>query len=236
MPECPKTSREKFSGFVGCNPAASTPPFHGNYKGKLPLKATWRPFAGAIRTQRRLRLVGSKYDWRETNAGPLADRDHSDCRSTSGAGASSGKQAEHQLARVSARRLHRRKLQIRERRERARGEAALPHDERLAAIMKNGDANDTLYEIESISDFSPEADLSKIKAHVMLINNVEDFADPPTRGTVERPFTKIAHGSYVLIPYDKDTHGHFTHYYAAIWKPYLVKFMADLPLAPPAVR
>jgi homoserine O-acetyltransferase len=103
------------------------------------------------------------------------------------------------------------------------------YDKRLAALMKSRDANNTLYELESIYDYSPEADLSKIKAHVMLINNVEDFADPPTLGTVERAFKNIAKGTYVLTPYSKDTHGHFTHYYAAIWKPYSVKFMAGLP-------
>jgi homoserine O-acetyltransferase len=106
------------------------------------------------------------------------------------------------------------------------------YDKRLAALMKNGDANNTLFEIESIYDYSPEAELPKIKAHVMLINNVEDFADPPTLGTVERAFKKIKHGTYVLTPYGKDTHGHFTHYYGATWKPYLVKFMSGLPAAP----
>ena len=74
------------------------------------------------------------------------------------------------------------------------------YDRRLAAIMKNGDANNTLYEIELIYDYSPEADLPKIKAHVLLINNVEDFADPPTLGTVERAMKKITHGTYVLTP------------------------------------
>ena len=110
------------------------------------------------------------------------------------------------------------------------------YDKRLAASMKNGDANNTLYEIESIYDYSPEADLPKIKAHVMLINNDEDFADPPTLGTVERAFKKIAHGSYVLTPYGKGTHGHFSHYYAAIWKPYLVKFISGLPPTANAAR
>jgi homoserine O-acetyltransferase len=105
------------------------------------------------------------------------------------------------------------------------------YNKRLAQIQK-GDANNTLFEIESIYDYSPEADLSKIKAHVLLINNVEDFADPPDLGTVERAMKKIAHGTYVLTPYSKDTHGNFTHYYAAVWKPYLVKFMAGLPPAP----
>jgi homoserine O-acetyltransferase/O-succinyltransferase len=105
------------------------------------------------------------------------------------------------------------------------------YDQRLATLLKSGDANNTLYEIESIYDYSPEADLPKIQAHVMLINNVEDFADPPTLGTVERAFQKIAHGTYVLTPYGEDTHGHFTHYYGAVWKPYLVKFMSGLPPA-----
>ncbi len=58
------------------------------------------------------------------------------------------------------------------------------YDKRLATLLKNGDANNTLYEIESIYDYSPEADLPKIKAHVMLINNAEDFADPSTLGTI----------------------------------------------------
>ena len=110
------------------------------------------------------------------------------------------------------------------------------YDKRLASLMKNGDANNTLYEIESIYDYSPEADLPKIKAHVMLINNVEDFADPPTLGTVERAFKKIAHGTYVLTPYGEDTHGHFTHYYAAVWKSYLVRFISGLPPAATAAR
>ena len=49
-----------------------------------------------------------------------------------------------------------------------------------------GDANDSLWAIESIEDYSPEADLSKIKAKVLLINTVEDVANPPELGTVER--------------------------------------------------
>ena len=110
------------------------------------------------------------------------------------------------------------------------------YDKRLAAMMKSRDANDALYELESIYDYSPEADLPKIKAHVMLINNIEDFADPPTLGTVERAFKTIAHGTYVLIPYGEDTHGHFTHYYAAVWKSYLGKFISGLPPAATAAR
>jgi hypothetical protein len=38
------------------------------------------------------------------------------------------------------------------------------YDNRLASLMKNGDANNALYEIESIYDYGPEADLPKIRA------------------------------------------------------------------------
>ena len=55
-----------------------------------------------------------------------------------------GEQAEHQLARVSGRRLRRPRLQIRQRRELARGEAALPHDrhgeKNAAGEVVNGSA------------------------------------------------------------------------------------------------
>ena len=73
---------------------------------------------------------------------------------------------------------------------------------------------------------APRPTCRRSRRKVLLINKVEDFANPPTLGTVERAIKKIAHGNYVLIPYSKATHGHFTHYYAAVWKPYLVKFMA----------
>ena len=101
------------------------------------------------------------------------------------------------------------------------------YDERVARAAK-GDANDSLWAIESIEDYSPEADLPKIKAKVLLINTVEDVANPPELGTVERAMKAIHNGRYVLIPYSDKTHGHFTHYYAAVWKPYLIGFMESL--------
>jgi hypothetical protein len=51
-------------------------------------------------------------------------------------------------------------------------------DKRLTTIMKSSDANNTLYELESIYDYSPETDLPKIKAHVMLIQQCRGFRRP----------------------------------------------------------
>jgi homoserine O-acetyltransferase len=101
------------------------------------------------------------------------------------------------------------------------------YEKRVQDLAKR-DANDALYAIESIEDYSPEIDLDKIKAKALLINDGEDFADPPTLGTVERAMQKVKDGRYVLIPPSKETHGHFTHYYAAVWKPYLIEFMKSL--------
>ena len=81
---------------------------------------------------------------------------------------------------------------------------------------------------EAIQDYNPEPDLDKIKAKVLLINDAEDHANPPELGTVERAMKRVKHGRYVLIPAGPDTHGHFSHFYAALWKPYLIEFMATL--------
>jgi len=101
------------------------------------------------------------------------------------------------------------------------------YEERLAQAAK-GDANDALWATEAIMDYDPEPDLDKITAKVLLINAEEDEANPPELGTVERAMKRVRHGRYVLIPAGPKTHGHFTHFYAEVWKPYLIKFMKTL--------
>ncbi|HJU15107.1 MAG TPA: alpha/beta fold hydrolase [Stellaceae bacterium] len=101
------------------------------------------------------------------------------------------------------------------------------YEARLAQAEK-GDANDSLWAIEAIRDYNPEPDLDKITAKVMLINAEEDEANPPELGTVERAMKQVRHGRYVLIPAGPKTHGHFTHFYAEVWKPYLIEFLQTL--------
>src|SRR5437660_10294424 len=106
------------------------------------------------------------------------------------------------------------------------------YEQRLAQAAQ-GDANDALWAIEAIMDYDPEPDLDKITARVLLINAEEDEANPPELGTVERAMKRVRHGRYVLIPASEKTHGHFTHFYSAVWKPYLIEFMKTLD-GPPA--
>jgi homoserine O-acetyltransferase len=101
------------------------------------------------------------------------------------------------------------------------------YEQRLAQAAK-GDANDALWAIEAIMDYNPEPDLDKITAKVLLINAEEDEANPPELGTVERAMKRVRHGRYVLIKAGPKTHGHFTHFYAELWKPYLIEFMKTL--------
>ena len=107
------------------------------------------------------------------------------------------------------------------------------YDKRLAEAAR-GDANDSLWAIEAIRDYNPEPDLDKIKAKVLLINTEEDEANPPELGTVERAMQRVRDGRYVLIPAGPKTHGHFTHFYAEVWKPYLIEFLQTL--APATAR
>ncbi|HVC54790.1 MAG TPA: alpha/beta fold hydrolase [Stellaceae bacterium] len=101
------------------------------------------------------------------------------------------------------------------------------YEKRLAEAAK-GDANDSLWAIEAIRDYNPEPDLDKIAAKVMLINTEEDHANPSELGTVERAMKRVKYGRYVLIPAGPDTHGHFTHFFGKVWKPYLIEFLATL--------
>jgi homoserine O-acetyltransferase len=101
------------------------------------------------------------------------------------------------------------------------------YEQRLAQAA-HGDANNSLWAIEAIMDYNPEPDLDKIKAKVLLINAEEDEANPPELGTVERAMKRVRHGRYVLIPASDKTHGHFTHFYAEVWKPYLIEFINTL--------
>jgi homoserine O-acetyltransferase len=93
---------------------------------------------------------------------------------------------------------------------------------------RNGDANDALWAIEAIRDYNPEPDLDKITAKVLLINDAEDHANPPELGTVDRAMKRVKNGRYVLLPAGPNTHGHFSHFYAELWKSYLIEFMATL--------
>ena len=100
--------------------------------------------------------------------------------------------------------------------------------EKYVAAVAQGDANDQLYATEAVIGYNPAPELGKITARLLAINFADDEVNPPELGVVEPAIRKIKGAQFVLVPASKETHGHFTHLRAAIWKPYLAAFLKEL--------
>jgi homoserine O-acetyltransferase len=96
------------------------------------------------------------------------------------------------------------------------------------ANVARGDANDQLYATEAVMDYDPAPLLGKITAKLLAINFADDAVNPPELGVVEPAIRQIPGARFVLVPAGAETHGHFTHMQAAIWKPHLAAFLAEL--------
>jgi homoserine O-acetyltransferase/O-succinyltransferase len=101
-------------------------------------------------------------------------------------------------------------------------------DEAFAKSMETAmkkDANDTLYQFASSTDYNPEPELEKIKARLIAVNSADDEVNPPELGILERCIKRVKYGRFVLIPTSDDTRGHGTHSVAKLWKQYVVELM-----------
>ncbi len=111
-------------------------------------------------------------------------------------------------------------------------------DSAINAIVKTrmaaDDANDLIYQLDASRDYDPSADLERITAPVLAINSADDAVNPPELGAIEPLIARVPHAKYVLLPLSDQTRGHGTHTLAAVWKNYLVDFIASLPASLPA--
>jgi homoserine O-acetyltransferase/O-succinyltransferase len=101
----------------------------------------------------------------------------------------------------------------------------------MSRQMDELDANDLLYQVNASRDYDPSPGLEKIKAPLLQINSGDDFINPPELGIAEREITRVKSGRFVLLPASKDTHGHGTHTWAAVWQQYLAQLL-DASKAP----
>jgi homoserine O-acetyltransferase len=99
----------------------------------------------------------------------------------------------------------------------------------LVEEARKGDANNTLYRIEAVMDYNPSKDLEKIKARLLAINFADDEGNPPELGVLDPAIARIKNASHVVIPSSKETHGHYSHPRAKIWKSHLVDLLKSLP-------
>ena len=107
-------------------------------------------------------------------------------------------------------------------------EAADALYQQWVANVAKGDANDQLYATEAVMDYDPAPLLGKITARLLAINFADDAVNPPELGVVEPAIRQIPGAKFVLVPASAETHGHFTHLRAAIWKPHLAAFLREL--------
>ena len=80
------------------------------------------------------------------------------------------------------------------------------------------DANDMIYYLDASRSYDPSKDLEKITAPITWVNSADDFINPPELGIAEASVKRIKNARFILIPASKDTHGHGTHTWAALWK------------------
>jgi homoserine O-acetyltransferase len=92
--------------------------------------------------------------------------------------------------------------------------------------LKTTDANNLIYYFDASRTYDPSKGLSKIKAPLTWVNSADDFINPPELGLAEQFAAQLKTGKYVLIPASKDTRGHGTHTWAAIWKDHLAELLA----------
>jgi homoserine O-acetyltransferase len=95
--------------------------------------------------------------------------------------------------------------------------------------LRETDANDTLYQLDSSRDYDPSTHLEQIVAPLLAVNSADDQVNPPELGILERMIGRVKHGRFVLIPISERTRGHSTHTWAAVWRGELEKLLASLP-------
>ena len=98
-------------------------------------------------------------------------------------------------------------------------------DDYVANYRRTGDANDTLYALESSFDYDPGPGLEKIVAPLFAVNSADDLVNPPEIGLLEKEIPRVKKGRAIMIPFSDKTAGHGTHTLAALWKDYLVELL-----------
>jgi homoserine O-acetyltransferase/O-succinyltransferase len=98
-------------------------------------------------------------------------------------------------------------------------------DSYIESNLKSFDANDLMYAFAASSDYDPAPGLEKIAAPLVAVNSADDLINPPELGILERSITRVPRGQAVVIPFSERTHGHGSHTYAVLWKPYLEELL-----------
>jgi homoserine O-acetyltransferase len=106
-----------------------------------------------------------------------------------------------------------------------RSAASAYAEERVASGIKELDANDLIYQLESSRNYNPWPGLEKIKVPVTWINSADDFINARNLPIPARAVKRMPKARFRLVPETAETHGHGTHTWAKFWKADLISLL-----------
>ena len=107
-----------------------------------------------------------------------------------------------------------------------RAKASAFAQDRVASAMKELDANDTIYQLDSSRNYNPWPKLEAIVVPVTWINSADDFINPRNLPIPDQALKRIPKAQFRLIPETAETRGHGTHSWAKFWKADLISLLA----------
>jgi homoserine O-acetyltransferase len=99
-------------------------------------------------------------------------------------------------------------------------------EDRVASGIKELDANDLIYQLDSSRNYNPWPKLAAITAPVMWINSADDFINPRNFQTPQQAVKRMENARFRLIPETHKTRGHGTHTWAKFWKADLISLLS----------
>ena len=99
-------------------------------------------------------------------------------------------------------------------------------EERVASALKNLDANDLIYQLDSSRSYNPWPQLERIKVPLMWVNSADDFINPRNLQVPAQALKRMPTARFRLIPETAQTRGHGTHTWAKFWKADLIALLA----------
>ncbi len=99
-------------------------------------------------------------------------------------------------------------------------------EERVSTALKDLDANDLIYQIDSSRNYNPWPNLERIRVPLTWINSADDFINPRNLDVPQKALKRMTTARFRLIAETPDTHGHGTHTWAKFWKADLISLLA----------
>jgi homoserine O-acetyltransferase len=98
-------------------------------------------------------------------------------------------------------------------------------EDKVSSALKELDANDTIYQLDSSRNYNPWPHLERITAPTMWVNSADDFINPRNLPFPKEALKRMPNARFRLIAETPDTRGHGTHTWAKFWKADLISLL-----------